>query len=362
MPPRLELRRLQKSFDEVRAVRDLSLALERGEFVSLLGPSGCGKSTTLAMIAGFESPDAGEILIDGAVVNRLPPQRRRIGLVFQDYAVFSRLSVRGNLAFGLGGRGLARAERRRRVEAMAGKLGLSDLLERGGDRLNMSEMQRVALGRVLLTEPELVLLDEPMSNLDAALRATLRGELKQIQRELGQTVLYVTHDQLEAMSMSDRIAIMKDGEILQLAAPDEIYDRPSTRFVAEFIGDPPINIVACDVAQSGGGVVVSTALHAGLELGPRDLAIGRHLLGFRPHDVEIGPSAVPGSAAAIVRFVERLGAESVLHVAYGEEMIRVVGPSDPPAVGTAIHLTLRRDRLLLIERASDRVVAPALAA
>jgi multiple sugar transport system ATP-binding protein len=357
MPSRLELRRLQKSFDGVRAVRDLSLALERGEFVSLLGPSGCGKSTTLAMIAGFESPDAGEILIDGAVVNRLPPQRRRIGLVFQDYAVFSRLSVRGNLAFGLGGRGLARAERRRRVEAMAGKLGLSDLLERGGDRLNMSEMQRVALGRVLLTEPELVLLDEPMSNLDAALRASLRGELKQIQRELGQTVLYVTHDQLEAMSMSDRIAIMKDGEILQLATPDEIYDRPVNRFVAEFIGDPPINLVACDVVEAGRGVVVSTARHAGLDLGRRDIAAGRHLLGFRPHDVEISPGAAPGSAAATVRFVEALGAESVLHVAYGEEMIRVVGPPEPPAVGTVIHLTLRHDRLLMIERASDRVVA-----
>src|SRR5258708_4665735 len=221
MPPRLELRRLQKSFDEVPAVRDLSLALERGEFVSLLGPSGCGKSTTLAMIAGFESPEAGEILID------------------------------------------------------------------------------------------------------AARRATLRGELKQIQRELGQTVLYVTHDQLEAMSMSDRIAIMKDGEILQIAAPDEIYDRPCNRFVAEFIGDPPINIVACDVAQAAGGVVVSTALHAGLELGRRDLAAGRHLLGFRPHDVEIGPAAVPGSAAATVRFVEALGAESVLHVPYADVLIRL---------------------------------------
>jgi multiple sugar transport system ATP-binding protein len=357
MPPRLELRHLQKSFDDVRAVRDLSLALEPGEFVSLLGPSGCGKSTTLAMIAGFENPGAGEILVDGVVVNRLPPQRRRIGLVFQDYAVFSRMTVRGNLAFGLAARGVGRAQRRERVAAMADKLGLTDVLDRGGDRLNLSEMQRVALGRVLLTEPELVLLDEPMSNLDAALRATLRGELKQIQRELGQTVLYVTHDQLEAMSMSDRIAIMKDGEILQLATPDEIYDRPCNRFVAEFIGDPPINIVACDVVEEGGAIVGSTALHAGLALGRRDVAAGRHLLGFRPHDVDVALRPRPGSAAATVRYVETLGAESVLHVDYGGEMVRVVAPPDLVAAGATVHLAMRADRLLLIERGSDRVVA-----
>jgi multiple sugar transport system ATP-binding protein len=356
MAPRLELRNLQKSFDAVRAVRDLSMALERGEFVSLLGPSGCGKSTTLAMIAGFETPTAGDILVDGVVVTRLAPQRRRIGLVFQDYAVFSRMTVRGNLAFGLAARGVGRARRRPLVEGMAAKLGLTDILDRGGDRLNMSEMQRVALGRVLLTEPELVLLDEPMSNLDAALRATLRGELKQIQRELGQTVLYVTHDQLEAMSMSDRIAIMKDGEILQFATPDEIYDRPCNRFVAEFIGDPPINVVACDVAVSGAAVAASTALHAGLDLGRRAIAAGRHLLAFRPHDVEIAERPGPGSAAATVRFVETLGAESVFHVDHGGEMIRVVGPPDAAAADATVHLTLRRDRLLLIESGSDRVV------
>jgi multiple sugar transport system ATP-binding protein len=359
MTPRLELRDLVKRFGEVQAVRGLSLAVGKGEFVSLLGPSGCGKSTTLAMIAGFEQPTAGEIRVDGRLVNDLPPQRRRIGLVFQDYAVFSRLTVAANLGFGLAGRGLGWGERRRRVAAMAGKLGLSDRLKRRGDSLNMSEMQRVALGRVLLTEPELLLLDEPMSNLDAALRASLRGELKQLQRELGQTVLYVTHDQVEAMSMSDRIAIMRDGALLQIGTPDEIYDRPADRFVAEFIGDPPINLIACEVALEGGQLVAATALHRGLRLGRGELSPGRHLLAIRPHDLVLGREPQPDAAPVTVAVVEDLGAECVLHLDHGGETIRAVAPPGFAAAGDRLQLRLPPERLHLIEAGSGRVVRPA---
>jgi multiple sugar transport system ATP-binding protein len=358
-PPRLELRDLAKSFDGVAAVRGLSLAIDRGEFVSLLGPSGCGKSTTLAMIAGFERPTAGEIRVDGLLVNALPPQRRRIGLVFQDYAVFSRLTVAGNLGFGLAGRGLGWGERRRRVAAIAEKLGLSDKLRRRGDTLNMSEMQRVAIGRVLLIEPELLLLDEPMSNLDAALRASLRGELKQLQRELGQTVLYVTHDQVEAMSMSDRIAIMRDGALLQIATPDEIYDRPVDRFVAEFIGDPPVNLLGCTVVLDGGALVAATALHRGLRLGQGGLAPGRHQLAIRPHDLVLGREPQPGSAAVRVGVVEDLGAECVLHLDYAGETIRAVAPPGFAAAGELLQLRLPPERLHLIDGSSGRVVRPA---
>ena len=199
-PARLALEQLRKSFGPVTAVDGLELTLAPGEFVSLLGPSGCGKSTTLAMIAGFLAPDAGTIRIDGRDLSRLPPQARGVGLVFQDYALFSRLSVRANLAFGLKAQRVPRPERERRLARIVERLELGGLLDRPAARLNMSEMQRVALGRALVTEPRLLLLDEPMSNLDAHLRQQLRTELKQIQATLDQTVLYVTHDQLEAMT------------------------------------------------------------------------------------------------------------------------------------------------------------------
>ncbi|HWA42834.1 MAG TPA: ABC transporter ATP-binding protein [Hypericibacter adhaerens] len=351
MTAKLELRDLEKRFDETVAVKKLSLSLEKGEFVSLLGPSGCGKSTTLAMVAGFETPTAGSILVDGQSVEGLPPQRRRIGLVFQDYAVFSKLSVRANLAFGLEAKGVGRAERAKAVQAIAERLDLTNLLDRRGDRLNMSEMQRVAIGRVLVTEPQLVLLDEPMSNLDAALRASLRGEMKLIQKQLQQTVLYVTHDQVEAMSMSDRIAVMSMGELQQIGTPEEIYRRPRNRFVAEFIGDPPINLIACEVQTGGGQVAVTTAGHRGLVLGRGSAPAGRHWLGIRPHDIRIGTG---GSFP--VRFLETLGAEEVLHVEYGGQLLQIVTPTGQAREGDRVSLQFDLRRALLIDAGSDAVL------
>ena len=235
------------------------------------------------MIAGFFAPDEGEILVDGQVVNKMAPRKRRIGLVFQDYAVFSRLTVRANLAFGLESQGVPRRERDRAVAEISEKLDLRDILAARGGDLNMSEMQRVALARVLVTKPELLLLDEPMSNLDAALRASLRSELKQIQKELEQTVLYVTHDQVEALSMSDRIAVMRDGALLQVGDAGRHLSPPVDRFVAQFIGDPPINIVPCKVGRVRASCWVNTALHADLRLAGRDLSAGDYLLAVRPH-------------------------------------------------------------------------------
>lgn len=357
MGPKLELRGVDKRYDEVHAVKRLSMRLMQGEFLSLLGPSGCGKSTTLAMIAGFERPSAGEIAVDGVVIDRLPAQRRKIGFVFQDYAVFTKLSVRANLGFGLEAKGVAREKRARLVAEMAERLGLTEALGRRGDRLNMSEMQRVALGRVLLTEPELVLLDEPMSNLDADLRTSLRTELKQIQKQLGQAVLYVTHDQVEAMSMSDRIAVMNAGELQQMGTPDEIYNHPKNRFVAEFIGDPPINLLPCDLQQSGGRIAASTALHAGLALGRGgNVESGQHLLAVRPHHVGAARAPGPATAPAQVRFIENLGAEHVLHVQYGQDLARVVVPPAFAAEGETVHLSLDLAHAHLIDGASGAVV------
>jgi len=351
MTPKLELRDLEKRFDEVEAVKKLSLSLGQGEFVSLLGPSGCGKSTTLAMVAGFEAPTAGSILVDGQSVEGLPPQRRRIGLVFQDYAVFSKLTVRANLAFGLEAKGVARGARAKAVQAMAERLDLTQIMDRRGDRLNMSEMQRVAIGRVLVTEPQLVLLDEPMSNLDASLRASLRGEMKLIQKQLRQTVLYVTHDQVEAMSMSDRIAVMSMGELQQIGTPEEIYRRPRNRFVAEFIGDPPINLISCEVQTGGGQVAVSTAGHRGLVLGRGAALAGQHWLGIRPHDIRI---AAAGSFP--VRFLETLGPEEVLHIEYGGQLLQVVTPTGQAREGDRVSLQFDLRRALLIDAGSDAVL------
>jgi ABC-type sugar transport system ATPase subunit len=358
MSLRLELRRLTKCFDGTPAVKQLDLAVKPNEFLSLLGPSGCGKSTTLAMITGLVEPDSGEVCIDGRVVNALPPQKRGLGLVFQDYAVFSRLSVRQNLDFGLDAQGVGRQERDARTAAMAERLGLEGLLDSRGSALNMSEMQRVAIARVLVTNPRILLLDEPMSNLDASVRASLRTELKHIQYELRQTVLYVTHDQSEAMAMSDRLAVMNAGDIQQIGSPDEIYHRPRTRFVAEFIGDPPMNIVPCDIVRSGLTTAVRTALHGPVDLEDLDVGFGTHLLGVRPHDVLVVKPGAVGAATTRVRFVENLGATHVLHVDYGDRLIAAVAPPNTARPGDNIAISLRPGAMHLIREADDLVISP----
>lgn len=355
-PARLSLEAVAKDFAGVKAVRGVDLALAPGEFVSLLGPSGCGKSTTLAMIAGFEEPSAGTIRIDGRPIDGVPPGRRRIGLVFQDYAVFSRLSVRDNLSFGLETQRVRRAERARRVAQIAAQLDLTDILARRGSALNMSEMQRVALARVLVTEPRLLLLDEPMSNLDASLRATLRTELKLLQKSLGQTVLYVTHDQVEAMAMSDRIAIMHNGVIEQIGTPDEIYHRPATRFVAEFIGDPPINLIACRLVRDGAQVAGFTACHGPLDLGLVNPPEGRLLLGIRPHDLHLTQERRADAVETEVAFVENLGVEHVLHCRYGDMLIAGTAPPGFAAAGDRLWLGLDPARLIVIHEESGRVL------
>ena len=356
MTPRLELDGLSKRFGEFEAVRRLELALMPGEFLSLLGPSGCGKSTTLAMIAGFEQPTTGRVKVDGSDITDVAPGRRRIGLVFQDYAVFSRLTVRDNVSFGLEAQGVPRRERGRRIADIVAKLELDPLLRRRGGSLNMSEMQRVAIARALVTEPKLLLLDEPMSNLDAALKASLRGELKLIQKDLDQTVLYVTHDQVEAMSMSDRIAVMREGRLEQIGTPDEIYNRPATRFVAEFIGDPPINMIECTVRRSGALAAATSALQDGLDLGAVDVPEGTHTLGIRPHDLMVAREVRPGHARTTVRFLENLGAEHVLHLDYGRGLLAAVTPPGFAVPGDDVWVHADARNVHVIRNDNDQVL------
>jgi len=247
----VEVRNIQKYFAEVRAVDGVSLATKEGEFLVLLGPSGCGKTTLMRMIAGLEQPTAGDVVIGGQVVTHLPPRARSIAMVFQSYALYPHLSVFKNIAFPLKAQGVRKAERQEKVVWAAAMFGIEPLLHRKPRQLSGGERQRVALARALVREPDVFLLDEPLSNLDAKLRTAARDELQQFQRRIGTTTLYVTHDQVEAMGLGDRIAVMHEGRVRQTGAPQEVYDEPADTFVAAFLGSPPMNLVERDDCTVG---------------------------------------------------------------------------------------------------------------
>jgi multiple sugar transport system ATP-binding protein len=253
------LENVEKEFESIRAVDNLNLDIEDGEFVTLLGPSGCGKSTTLACVAGLEDPTAGSIKFDGRVVNDLSPRERDIAMVFQDYALYPHMSVYKNLAFALELRNMSKDVIEKNVKRVAEFLGLGSLLDRRPAHLSGGQRQRVALGRAIVRNPVVFLMDEPLSNLDAALRVSTRTEIKQLQRELKTTTLFVTHDQEEAMVLSDRIAIMKAGVLQQFGEPHTIYSNPTNVFVAGFIGSPTMNFISGQLEQGDGGAVFSAA-------------------------------------------------------------------------------------------------------
>lgn len=246
---------LLKKFGEFEAVKDVNIEIQCGEFVFLLGPSGCGKTTTLRMLAGLEMPSEGEIFIDERNVTFLRPRYRNVGMVFQDYGLYRHMTVFGNIAYPLQVRGLSKAEIRTKVAAVAKTMQITDVLERKPDQLSGGQLQRVAISRMLVRDADVFLMDEPMSHLDAQLRGQMRTELRHLQKEIGVTTIFVTHDQLEAMTMADRIIVMKDGQVLQFATPQEIFERPATEFVASFVGEPQMNVFDCKIARSGVGYV-----------------------------------------------------------------------------------------------------------
>ncbi|MGL9618184.1 ABC transporter ATP-binding protein [Bradyrhizobium sp. U531] len=277
----ITLNHVSKSWGAMRAVDDISLTADEGSLLVLLGPSGCGKSTTLRLIAGLEEADAGTIAIGGVDVARLSPADRKISMVFQSYALFPHLSVAENIIFGLRVRRVSRAERDARLRRVADIVGLAHLLDRKPSQLSGGQRQRVALGRAIIAEARVCLMDEPLSNLDAKLRHEMRTEIRALQQRLGMTMVYVTHDQTEAMTMADRVVLMRDGRIEQNGSPEELYNRPATAFTARFIGTPPMNLVR----QAG------------------------HLMGIRPEHIRIVPG---GDHAARVKAVEHLGADSIV--------------------------------------------------
>jgi ABC-type sugar transport system ATPase subunit len=333
------LERVEKLFDgRAAGVRGISLDIADGELVVLVGPSGSGKSTTLRLIAGLETPTAGRIRLGDRDVTDLPPQARDLAMVFQSYALYPHKSVRENLAFGLRMRGVPREAIARRVERAAASLRIDDLLDRRPAQLSGGQRQRVALGRAIVREPQAFLFDEPLSNLDPALRLETRAELALLHRRLGATMVYVTHDQEEAMTLGDRIVVMRDGRVEQAGPPTLVYSEPATTFVARFVGSPPMNLFEGPVPAIGAGQGV--------------------IVGIRPHDVEVlAAGAADQDASALVELVEPLGSECRVHLTLdGRRAIAIVPPDRPLSAGDRAGLRFRRDRLHWFEKTTGRRV------
>src|SRR5216110_2614531 len=286
------LRKVVKRYDEVEAVRGIDLDIADHEFVVLVGPSGCGKTTTLRMIAGLEDITGGEILIGGDVVNDVPPKDRDIAMVFQNYALYPHMTVHENMSFGLRLKKLPKDEIRRRVAAVAGILGIGELLDRKPKQLSGGQRQRVAMGRAIVRNPKVFLFDEPLSNLDAKLRVQMRIEIKKVHQKVRTTTVYVTHDQVEAMTLADRVVVMNHGRIEQIGTPNDLYHKPATRFVAGFIGSPAMNFVPCRLEEVAGELHVRLTDRIGFPLPPARAARYQNvprdeklLLGIRPEHI-----------------------------------------------------------------------------
>ena len=324
----ISVNNLVKDWGAFRAVDDVSFSTSEAEFVALLGPSGCGKSTTLRLIAGLDTVTSGTISITGRDVTALAPAKRNLSMVFQSYALFPHLNVADNILFGLSVRGVAKAEQQKRLQHTVELLGLGHLLDRRPSQMSGGQQQRVALGRALISQTPLCLLDEPLSNLDAKLRAGMRSEIRALQKRLGITMIYVTHDQTEAMSMADRVILLNKGGVEQAGAPGDLYEKPASIFVAQFIGTPPMNIL--DLAGGSGGSVIAggtrpvvDAAHEGLHLG------------IRPEHLRLVENGEP----ATVQSSEYFGADTILVCRIGNQLLQVRVPGRPGlADGAAVHL------------------------
>jgi multiple sugar transport system ATP-binding protein len=364
----VELVHLSKVYgNDVVAVRDLNLQIAEGEFVVLVGPSGCGKTTALRMLAGLEEISAGEIRIGGKVVNDLAPRDRDIAMVFQSYALYPHKSVYDNLAFGLRMRKVPKDEQKRRVEEIARVLGLSDMLNRRPAQLSGGQRQRVAMGRAIVREPKAFLMDEPLSNLDAKLRVQMRAEIARIQQALKVTTVYVTHDQVEAMTMGDRVAVMRDGELQQVDTPQRLYDAPANLFVASFVGSPPMNVFEAALLSDSGRLlcrVGDSEFHLPSDLVASRPALagyaGRRLaVGIRPEDVREAAGWDGARLHGRILLVESLGSELLVHIEIAaaplerSDLVDTAAQPPGPSLGVgdleqAVTLLGRFDRHLLL--------------
>jgi len=353
-----------KMYGKVPAVRDLSFSCETGEFLCILGPSGCGKSSTLRMLAGLEHISAGEITFDGNRINELPPKDRDIAMVFENYALYPHKTVFANMANALKLRGMAAAEIKTRVDRAAAMLQIEGLLDRRPQELSGGQKQRVAIGRAIVRSPRVFLFDEPIGHLDAKLRGHMRGELKRLQRELATTTIYVTHDQLEALSMADRIAVMNEGVLQQIGSPQDIYNHPANEWVASFVGEPPMNFLDADIVtgtsesdvlvQSGALKVALCDSHRGRLNGTR----GGMRLGIRPEALRVArTTGGPGWTAGTIYAIEPVGGDTLVEVAFeGGRLLAKTSANFVGAMDEPIFVSIDSTKLHLFDKSDGRAL------
>lgn len=351
---RIRLENITKSFGSATVIKGLDLTINEGEFFTFVGPSGCGKSTILNMIAGLEPASGGEILFDGKVVNGLSPKERDVAMIFQSYALYPHMTVYENIAFPLRMRKELPSRIDSEVRRIAELLGLGEFLSRKPKELSGGQRQRVALGRAIVRKPKVFLMDEPLSNLDARLRIEMRAELKSLHRELGITTVYVTHDQGEAMGLSDRIAVLDNGELQQCAPPRDVYRSPANTFVAGFIGSPPMNMVPCRVLRRSpfeldcNGMVLTPQVSAAPD-------VDEVIVGIRPEDITVGKGTAAAGFSATVSVIEPVGSIVWVDARWKNSTIRAMTrPEQEIGAGSEVSFSFARDRILLFDAASKR--------
>ncbi len=348
----LTLQNISKSFGAIKALKDISFTVHNGEFFVLLGPTGAGKTTTLRVIAGLEKPEEGHVIFDGVTSDGLTPSDRDVAIVFQQYSLYPTMSVYDNMAFPLKapGRNYSKTEIKKRIEEAAEKLRITHLLNRKTAQLSGGEMQRVSIGRAIVRRPRVFLMDEPLSNLDAKLRESLRAELKHLQKGEGITTLYVTHDQIEALTMADRIGVLNNGDLIQVGTPDDIYDRPASTFVARLVGTPRINLFLSKRVDSRCQVEslnISLAPSRTSEL-PDEFTVG-----IRPEDVAVSDT---GEFAGEIGLVEPLGAETIVHIKCGNgEVVSLISGLNLHPVGEAIRFNVNQKHLHFFDTSGQRI-------
>jgi multiple sugar transport system ATP-binding protein len=360
----VQLRKVVKKFDQTEAVRSIDLDIADQEFVVLVGPSGCGKSTTLRMIAGLEEASAGEIFIGGDLVNDLPPKDRDIAMVFQNYALYPHMTVFENMSFGLRLKKYPKSEIKTRVEHAAQILDITDLLSRKPRQLSGGQRQRVAMGRAIVRNPKVFLFDEPLSNLDAKLRVQMRTEIKKVHQKVRTTTIYVTHDQVEAMTLADRVVVMNGGRIEQIGTPHELYHTPRTRFVAGFIGSPAMNFITCRLVENGSGLTVRLSDGLALPVPAERIAAYRShanrdlVLGLRPEHVTEARSYSAGAEFAMpVDVVEPMGMETMVYFTIDDrEVCARVSPEAAGTPGERMRFMADMRHMHLIDPQTDRVI------
>jgi len=352
----ISLQKLTKDYGNHKGVFDLDLTIGSGEFFVILGPSGCGKTTTLRIIAGLETPDSGKVFLDSTDITDYPPRERNMSMVFQNYALYPFMTVRENIAFPLKKKKMNKTDINQKVEEMARILSITDILDKKPGQISGGQRQRVALGRAIVKEPKVFLMDEPLSNLDAKLRVGMRAELKRIQMNLKTTTVYVTHDQIEAMTLADRVAVLNNGYLEQLDNPMKVYEKPANSFIASFLGDPPINFIEAELEKDGS----QTFLIIGESRIPINRDAGSYagkkvMVGLRPEDIKVSDKGIP----AKLTFIQPLGRRRLEHFkinSTGTEVIRASSSDQTLNIGDNCFIDFSEEKVLLFDKDNGKII------